>query len=206
MILEFLPLAIKVIIICFSIIGLYYSIGLNKKKFKKVSFIYFTNLNLVFCIIYFVFSIFVYNNKLLNDINGFIILSATVTMIVYQFVLVPKYQKIGNSYKVFSPTNIVVHYVIPLLVILNWFIFTEKSQFSYYSPFLWIIPFLIYFSLIMLHAHYSCLKEFKKVRYPYYFMDLDKIGVKKTLKNLLIFSSIAIALGYLLVFLDFFLK
>ncbi|MDR2967905.1 MAG: Pr6Pr family membrane protein [Methanobacteriaceae archaeon] len=202
---ELLSFMMKVIIICFSLIGLYYKSGLSEKGFKKISFIYFTNLNLVFSLIYFVLAIFIYNNKLLNGINGFIILSSIITMTVYLFLLVPKHQKIGENYKLFSLSDIIVHYVVPLLVILNWLIFTTKGNFTYYYPFLWAIPFLIYFFAIVIRAHYGGLL-FGKTRYPYYFIDLDKIGVKKAMKNLIIFSSMIIILGYILFFLDLFLN
>ncbi|MCL2157431.1 MAG: Pr6Pr family membrane protein [Methanobrevibacter sp.] len=206
MMMGFLSIVSKALIICFSMIGLYYSSKLNEKTFKKASFIYYTNLNLVFCLIYFIFSIFINDNKLLNDVNGFILLSSIVTITVYQFVLVPNHQKMGENYELFSLTDIAVHYIVPLLVILNWLIFAAKGQFSYYYPFLWVIPFLIYFLAIMIRAHYSGLIETSKSRYPYYFIDLDEVSVKKALQNLTVLSLMIVVFGYVLVFLDLFLK
>jgi hypothetical protein len=203
---DVLSLITKVIIICFSIVGLYYTSGLNKKRFKKISFIYFTNLSLVFCLIYFTFSVFIRDNYILNYFLGFVVISVTVTMIINHFILVPHNRKTKNTYKLFSFSDIVVHYVIPLITIGYWIIFAEKGLFEYYYPLLWAIPFLIYLLVVILRAHYGGLLEYGKTRYPYDFIDIDKLGAKKAGKNLLIVSSMIIALEYVFLLVDFILK
>jgi len=204
--LEPLSFVVKIIIICFSIVGLYYNTGLDKKRFKKVSLIYFTNLNLLFCLIYFVLSILLGNKQLLNDFIGFIIICVTVTMIVNHFILVPNNKKTSYSYKNFSFSDIVVHYLVPVITIAYWIIFMEKGHFEYYYPFIWTIPFLIYILIIIFRAHYGKLLEDSKTRYPYHFIDIDKLGVRKFGKNVLIVSLLIIILGYVFLLIDFLLK
>jgi len=203
---ELLSLVTKVIIICFSIIGLYYKTGLREKKFKPISFIYFTNLNLVFCLLFFVSSIFIGENQILNNINGFILLSAIGTMVIYHFVLVPIYKDTKKDYEFFSFSDMTVHYVVPLIVIIHWILFAEKGQFSYYYPFIWLIPFLIYVLLVIVRAQHGALLQFTKTRYPYYFIDADKLGVKKTSFNIIFFFTMVIIIGYVLLCLDFLLN
>ncbi|MDR2967903.1 MAG: hypothetical protein LBU74_08160 [Methanobacteriaceae archaeon] len=81
-----------------------------------------------------------------------------------------------------------------------------KGNFTYYYPFSLVIPFLIYFFVTVMLSSYGGLLEFSKARYLYYFIDIDKICVRKAMKNLIIFSSMIIILGYVLFFLDLFLN
>ena len=203
---EIFSLLTKVIIICFSIIGIYYKSGLANGKFKKVSFIYFTNLCLIFCLIYFISSIIFSNSDLLIDFIGFIIICVTVTMTVYHFILIPNKQKTGKDYEIFSFSDIVVHYLVPLLTIIYWTIFVEKGHFEFYFPLFWVIPFLVYFVFILIRARYGSYLEYTKTRYPYDFIDVDKLGVKKTCLNLIIVSSLIIILGYIFLIVDFLLN
>jgi len=203
---ENFSLLMKVIIIFFSLIGLYYKTGLEKKRFKIVSLIYFTNLSLIFCLIYFLFSIFLGENHIIQGFIGFIILCVTVTMTVYHFILVPNNRKKGKDYEIFAFSDIVVHYVVPILTIIYWIIFAEKGLFEYYYPFLWAIPFFIYLIIILLRAHYGRILEYSQTRYPYDFIDLDYLGLIKTSRNIAILSSIIIILGYIFLLIDLILK
>jgi hypothetical protein len=142
---------------------------------------------------------------MLNFFNGAVVISALVTMTGYHFILVPAGKKQAISYNFFSFSDIVIHYVVPLLAISDWLFFAKKGLFAHYYPFLWVIPFLIYFFAVFVRAKFGGILEFVESKYPYYFIDLHKLGIIMTLRNIVIISCATVLLGYVLFFLDYLL-
>ena len=202
-----LSMATKVIIIGLSLIGLYCVSGLTQGKFRIETLIYFTNLSIVFCILYYPLALLIPGGggniiignivfNIMGYLNGAVVLCVTVTMSVYNFALVPHIRKNNATYKLFSFSDIIVHYAVPTLAIMDWLFFAQKGLFSFYSPFIWSAIFLAYYFFLLIRARYGKALEYTQSRYPYYFINADLLGVKRTAKNLCFLSLAIIALGY----------
>ena len=197
---TYFSIAIKGIIICLSAYSLHIKTGLPLQV-KKTAFLFFTTLNTVACFTYFIFALALDESRVMRQINGGVMLCAIITMSVYHFVLIPNIRK-HLDHRIFSLPDIVVHYAIPLLVVIDWLLFSEKGYFTYYSPFLWYAPFIVYFIAVVISARCGVYLEYAKSRYPYYFIDYDKLGLLKVTRNAALMFIGVIGLGYILVFID----
>jgi len=192
---------VKISIICLSAIGLFCNSGIIQKKFRKSMFVYFTNLSLLFCFLYFTAALVSEDSEFLCFINGFVVLAVTLTMAVFHFVLAPARRKKPEGFQLHF-SDIVAHYAVPLVVIAEWLVFAEKGQFAFYYPLLWGVPFILYFFATVVYAKSGGYLEYAESRYPYRFMDPDASGVKRVLRNVIILFFIIIGLGYILLLID----
>ena len=197
-----MSLWLKLIIAGLSFTALLFHSGVFLKKIRKSMFVYFTNVTLAFCVLFFIAVAIRGYSQFLIWSGGYIVLCVFMTMAVYHFVLVPVRRK-EESDSLFSFSDIVSHYVIPVLVIVDWVFFAEKGKFGQNYPFLWTVPSILYFFATVAYAKLATPKETGEKRYPYYFFDFDKLGFKKVSLNVMILLLIVVLLGSILLFLDF---
>ena len=195
----------KLIIIILSLVGLFLNSGIIQKKFRKSMFVYFTNLSLVFCVLFFTASIALKSGGLLHFSNGFVLIAVTTTIATFHFVLAPSRRRVDKDYKLHF-SDFVAHYSVPLLVIADWLIFAEKGAFVFYYPLLWGIPFVVYFFMTIIYAKCGGYLEYAESRYPYRFIDFDTAGLKTVWRNIIILFLVIIALGYLFFGIDILLS
>ncbi|MBA4198406.1 MAG: hypothetical protein C0459_12720 [Chitinophaga sp.] len=91
-----------------------------------------------------------------------------------------------------------LHLIIPALFFVYWLAFTKKNFLKWKDAFAWLLYPLIYVIYILIRGNFSGF-------YPYPFIDMDKLGVAKTLVNagfvtllFLLISVMFIGLGKLI--------
>lgn len=108
----------------------------------------------------------------------------TVVGLVYQVVLRPYWKPEGLQMVV----NELLHTLIPVLVILYWYLYENKYSIKYGAILKWLIYPLIYLTFILLRGYLSGF-------YPYPFVDVLKLGLPKVLLNsfvlLVIFAGLS---------------
>lgn len=108
----------------------------------------------------------------------------TIVGIVYQIILRPIWKPTGLQMIV----NELLHSVIPLLVILFWYLYEEKKSLTYKQLPMWLIYPFVYLLYILVRGSISNF-------YPYPFVDVANLGFAKVLSNsailMLVFISIA---------------
>ena len=104
----------------------------------------------------------------LPRVKGSITMAILFAGLFYHFFLPREGEFTGIS-------NVLVHYVVPGLCVLDWVLFDPKSSFRWYDPFLWLaVPvcyMLFAFGLAALNVRFP-----HGGRFPYAFMDLDALG------------------------------
>jgi len=128
----------------------------------------------------------------------------TITFLVFWLLLAPKMEK--DYLK--SMNNLLVHTLAPLLFIADFFLFDRIAPLRI-TEVLWCMAMPLYYSaLTFLHAAVNPKLEFPDgSRYPYFFMDTDKLGWFTVGKNpgvfwwILINLGLTLGLGYLYRFL-----
>lgn len=91
--------------------------------------------------------------------------------------------------------NTLLHYVMPAAFVIDWLVFTLKGRLRWVDPVKWLVPVLIYGGWTLAHGKLSGW-------WPYWFVDVDKLGLGKTLvyfAGLLIFFLIV---GLIVVAID----
>lgn len=128
--------------------------------------------------------------------KGIAMLCITVTFLVYAFLLA-EYNLKSNYYV----NNLSEHYILPMMMILDYFLFDEKGNIKWYHPLIWVGCALCYLPYIFIRAAIIG-NNSNLIRYPYFFLNVDDLGVGGVIWwciGLLIFFS---ALAYLYFLFD----
>ena len=124
-----------------------------------------------------------------------------VTHLIYHFMLLPDAKRRGKLSDDFvSKTgNLFAHYIIPLLAVGQWLLLADKSALDWTCALWWLLLPLCYLVFALLRARTGKPIGHTKLIYPYFFMDVDRLGVPRFLRNLLIFLFLFFLLGLVLV-------
>jgi hypothetical protein len=96
----------------------------------------------------------------------------TIVCLVYQIVLRQIWQPTGLQKLV----DELLHTVIPVLVIIFWYLFEIKSAIKYSQILKWLIYPFLYFIYILIRGAFSGF-------YPYPFVNISELGLEKVLLN-----------------------
>ena len=125
-----------------------------------------------------------------------------VTHLIYHFVLLPAARrggvKLGDTADELVG-NVFVHYVTPLLVLLQWLLWADKSGLTVLSALAWLIIPLLYFIFAMLRAKTGRPIGNTSLLYPYPFLDLPTLGVREFCKRVAALVFFFFVLGLVLV-------
>lgn len=187
------------------------SVGLFDGAFRWDFYIHFTNLSNYFCIgVLFAELVGVIKKKENSLITTapkikFIgLLAILLTFFVYNIMLAPTKSAAIN----FSIFSISLHVIMPILYVVDWVLFYERKSTWKYPLFSVIFP-LAYVGFVFIHA--ACFKFNADLMnfagtgphiYPYFFLNIDKIGVGGVLKWIGILAVAFIALGYIMYGVD----
>lgn len=138
----------------------------------------------------------IHRNRFLN-LRGMVLLAIIIVFLAYNFVL----RNTGFTMLKDCPTTITindiyVHYLVPGMTFLDWLLFQPKGNFTIIDPFIWLILPLGYYCIINIKT------VFTSAGYPYYFINIDELGLNTVLNNAFLFTIICLILGYLIVILD----
>jgi hypothetical protein len=101
-------------------------------------------------------------------LEGAMVFCIAVTGIVYAVMLAPADLAAG---KFFTFDNLVLHYVGPAMVILDWLLFSPKRSFRPLDPLLWLCIPLVYFGYILLRSTFAGDIGNTGSAFPYGFID-----------------------------------
>lgn len=207
----------------FSAVVIFFSLllefGVFEDKIQYRLFIYFTFQSNIWCLIFFIFLIYETISDLRTKgktgystvsplVRGEVLLSITLTHLVYHFMLKPRSFKMTQNSRnptIYMIQNILVHYITPYLTIFDYLLFCEKNTFGLLHPFAWLLLPVAYIIDVFVVAQYITVIPTKKSRYPYFFFDVDLIGIKKVIKYNVCLGIGLIVFAYLIVLIDWLL-
>lgn len=193
-----------------GIIGLVIQSSLPKTgKIRRGMFCFYTSQSNLLVVLY-EFSLFtagvlgagaVYRALTHADVALSVAACIWVTHLIYHFVLRPHSHRIGSLFvdSVDKVGNVLVHYVTPLLTLLQWLLLADKSALGVRSALWWLILPLAYFVYAMLRARTGRPIGNTDLLYPYPFLDYPSLGPKKLCRNVVLLMACFFALGLLLV-------
>ena len=91
----------------------------------------------------------------------------------------------------YTPANILLHIVVPVLVILDWLL-VERSRrhVRWWQPLVWLVYPAVYVVLALVVLNKA------GRRAPYYFLDPDSVGMLVVVVNVGLLAVFVLALGY----------
>lgn len=191
---DILKPIIRTCIIIAAIFGLYLQIfvdGLHKLNFYTI----WSNIAVM------IFYIYCMTRKEDSEgllrIKGGVVLGITLTFIVYNVLLLP----VAKPENVYTWKNYTLHYIVPVLCILDCLIY-DKVRYKWQDPLYWTIFPLFYaiFTLIK-GIIYPVNIPGEDSPFPYFFVDINKLGVSGIAKYIVVICIFYIIMGYILLFI-----
>lgn len=190
----------RITLILIGIYGLY----LNFKMGNIYNLLhYYTILSNILVIVFFTYLLFSKKDHIL--FKSATTMCIILTFLVFHFVLRPTMFSMDNTYCLLSPSNLIVHYIIPIMTFIDYLIFDIKGKLKNFYPLLWAIIPYVYFIIMTINGALGY-TFYDDTHYPYFFMDYDALGVGKVLINVLLLTLFYILLGYIYYGVDYLLK
>ena len=186
----------KLLLVAIGIYGLLLIFGVTEGRLNLSMLHYFTVLSNLLCVLYFIVDI-IYIVRGGEDcvwfpaLKGSAMMAITVTLLVAHFILGMRFTMADSS----GVSLLIVHYVVPIMTILDWLLFDPKSYIKKISPLIWTIGPLLYFVYAMIAARIGDGIGYNS-RYPYPFLDVDALGWGRVILTVIALVVFFIALGY----------
>ena len=188
-----------------GIIGIIASTGFFEYDFSPNFPIYFTNLSNYFCIgVMFVALVQTLKKKddsyvTINPLVKFTgVMSILLTGIVYNVMLAPTYEPIES----FQPNSVILHIILPIMFVVDWFLFYEPRKLKWFYPLLTTISPLGYVVFIYIRAIILGYDTQNHLIYPYFFLDLETQGVSGAVKWIILLTIAFVIMAYILFGVD----
>lgn len=192
-----------------SVVAFAASLGLFRYDYYDNWFIFFTNLSNYFCMgVMFAELVETVRNEnavrstVLPKLKFIGMIMILLTACVFNFLLAHAADR--NPADNYTVASVLLHMVLPVMYIADWFMFYERKQVKWYYPLISVAAPLVYALFVFIRAPFVTPDPSNPdiVKYPYFFLDPDKLGWGGVAKWMLILLVGFVAVGYLLMLLD----
>lgn len=197
----------KGLIVLSAVIGILLQCGIGTDHFSLSSFRMFTTLSNLLTAAFFVVDMAAYfceglslkNQKAIEYFRFLITMSILLTGLVAHFMLRGMFANMDTLSKAGLT---LLHYVVPIGTVLDWFLFEKKGKTEWKMPLFAAAFPILYVVATMLAAQTIPMKN----KYPYPFLDIDTLGVTGVLINVILLAAGFLLVGYIGVWIDHKLK
>lgn len=133
-------------------------------------------------------------------IKGTVLMAITLTFLVFQFLLAPIYIA-GNMNAFWALSNVFPHYIVPIMVILDWLLFDRKGKYKASDFLYFTIPPIAYLIFSFIRGAVGP-AIYAGSYYPYPFMDIQLFGVTGVVVNIIVISAAYILLSLVFIAID----
>lgn len=198
----------QVVYCTLAIFGILGSLGYFNRSFNYDFYAYYTNLSNFVCMGVVVAALIQTVKKAKHNEDGFVqtapsftilsVILILVTFLVYN-ILLAKENTVQDYF--LSPSNLLMHVILPVMFILHWVLFYEHGKMRWYHPLMCTVMPLIYVAFILVRA--AILKNVQgAMLYPYFFLNVDKLGWGGFFAWLSILVVLFVIIGYIFFFFD----
>lgn len=188
-----------------GILGIIASLGTFNYEYRGDFYVHFTNLSNYLCI-FVIFAGLIQTIKKDKDsfvdkypiLNFIGVLAILLTFIVFNFILAGDREMYLN----FRINSVLFHIVLPIMYVLHWLLFYERGKIKVVYPIYSIAFPVIYVAFIYIRAWILGFDPTVPYIYPYFFLDLDKLGVGGVSKWVAILAVGFVVVGFIFYGLD----
>ncbi len=196
-------LMIETVYCTLSLVAVVLSLGYVKGRFDSDFYLWYTNLSNYACMILMGITL-VQTGKdpapktrqRITQIRFLCAIGILITFVVYHLLLT-KGQTLQSYF--LSMENLLMHLILPLLFLFHWLFCTPHGCLRWYHPLLCAVAPLLYVGFILIRA---ALLPLASVRYPYFFLDLETLGIGRFLGWIGGLLVVFVAVGYLFYLMD----
>lgn len=200
----------QTIYVVLGFLGVIGSVGYFENSFSGEFYVYYTNLSNYICLGIMVACLvqtIKINRKKQDELCTVLplfkflcVIMILVTFLVYNILL--SSGKTASEY-FSSPSNLLMHLILPLMFIADWIMFYEHGKVRWFYPLLSTIMPLVYVILILIRAGIIGAANISvKILYPYFFLNVDNLGWGGFFAWIGILVAIFIFIGYIFYFFD----
>lgn len=179
------------IIICSAILGLsehFILFGINELS-------YFTVLSNLYILLVYLYALFKPESNTYLRVKGGALSAIVVTFLVYNLILLPH----TPVEKIFKLKNYTLHYIVPIFSFIE-HIFYDRVKYMKKDPLLWsIFPAVYGIVSIIRGILLDEALEGLNSKFPYFFLDIYKLGYLGVLKYMLIVLIVYIIVAYIII-------
>lgn len=188
-----------------GILGIIASFGTFNYSWRGDFYVHFTNLSNYLCIGVMLAELIQtvkkkedsYVDKL--PLFKFIgVLAIILTFIVFNFILAGDREMYLN----FQINSVLFHIILPILYVLDWFLFYERGKVKITYPVLSTIFPIVYVIFIFVRAWILNFDPTVPYIYPYFFLDLDKLGTMGVIKWVILLAFGFVVVGFIFYGID----
>ena len=126
------------------------------------------------------------------------LLAILLTFIIFNFILAGDREPKLNFYI----NSVLFHIVLPIMYLIDWILFYEHKKVKWYYPLVSVIFPVIYAIFIFIRAWILDFNPEAPYIYPYFFLNLDELGVIGVIKWIGILSVVFVVIGYIMFGID----
>lgn len=130
------------------------------------------------------------------------VVAITLTFLVFNIMLAPTREPYMN----FTVNSVLLHVVLPILYVADWFLFYERGKVKLNGPFLAVFAPFFYIVFVYVRAWIVNFNPSVPYLYPYFFLDVATLGSVGVIKWLAILLVAFLAIAFLYFGLDRWLK
>ncbi|WP_099974490.1 Pr6Pr family membrane protein [Lactobacillus terrae] len=187
-----------------SFIGIFKATYIGNLDFRYTNLYYYTDLSNLLVLFFYLYSFWKLNS---GDIHSYSLNYSnikfsmttfiTLTGIVYWLLLAPDTLKTEGISSILTLDNLLLHLIIPIMVLFDWFLSREKIQYNKKTIYIPILITFIYLILTEIRVFYG-IRISKELLYPYFFLDPSMNTVLTILVYILVIAILLLLIGYLL--------
>lgn len=136
-----------------------------------------------------------YSNKYVS-LKFYTTIGILITFLVFNIILADKHNMFFTGWN--SVGNLTFHILCPLLFVIDWFIFSKPKTIRVFDPLVSTILPLMYVVVILIRGQILYGTGFKGTIYPYFFLNVAKIGFGNACLWVLGLFVFFVVCGYLL--------
>jgi hypothetical protein len=168
-------------------------------------FYYYTILTNILCITIGLFLCFnekIKENKLITIIRFLLGPAIIIVFFVSHFFLKNTSEVYGSIKNIWQLiTDLCLHYIVPIIYVVDWILFFPKDKTTWKLPLISLFWPIIYCIFVYIRAFFGSefYTGYGMSKYPYIFLDIDKIGILSVCLWILGLAVAHISLGYLFI-------
>lgn len=195
-----------------GIIGILASTGLFEADFRWDFYIYFTNASNYLCVAVMLAELW---QVLHSSEDGYIralprlkfmgLVGILLTFVMFNVIMAPS----KSATYLLSVRSLSLHIFIPILYMLDWFLFYERKKITWKYPLFALVFPISYLAFVLIHAaalgfdsSILCYAKDAPLIYPYFFLNYDELGAGGLIAWVAIIISGLVCAGYLFYLLD----
>jgi hypothetical protein len=197
----------KLLIFSLSTLGVFLTVRDAEYPLEALSY-FTTMINIITAFFYGFFIIEIVLRKrqfpLFKFLKQSLMVYLIMTMLVYSFILIPFITAEQINYQIFSGKDLLIHYVVPVGVLIDYFWFEEKGKLKSFYAFANLLNIFFYVVYLSLYVFFG--GRFHSgsniTIYPYFFLNIERTGLIPVLLICLSILAVAVFIGWLIYMID----